>query len=712
MAQTSYGTITVVDVSDGAQWYSGTAITNTSVTPTVFANSGITYAVEGDMYLNTSTNNTYRCTLGGNASTAKWVYINNIKGQSGQNGVSISSIVSEYCLSSSSTSANGNWSTQVPSYISGYYYWTRQLVTWSNNTTSYSPSATGVLDNSLTDANSNAATAVSTANAASQTATEAAKTATKYITKIDDSGIKIQSYNDTNNTADSNNYTQLNSTSITFYRNGTDIMNLGNNAFRIGKSSSKNVYIDNNAVQIKNGSTQLASYGSTIVLGQESSKNVKINSDGVTINNGSTSLASYGNIVKIGNLSKIHLDLNDTFLSLKQGTTSSQLISFGLKNDSSTGLATLTKRGYMVEVSEGLEGGIIEEVLAFCSDLDGNFIPENAVQILSAYQIINGEIDIDNPISPSVFTIRFGQIQILDVNSNLKNKMIQITFTTSDKIPFLELGDESQCYGANSIASGESITVYGQNSFAIGETVTIFGDHSLATGYYTTIAASNSMVYGLYNSVQRECSLAGGLDSKASGWASVALGQGVKATGTSSTALGYYTVSKGDGSLACGQYNNGNSAYAFTVGNGFGQDDRQNAFWVGNTGNCGVQGTLYVGGIMRSGEASSSSTPMFWYETKTFSDLSISADSAATGKNLDITVTNHQPIGIVGIRILNATGGANSANCNVYIYTITKSGGKDYVTFSIKNFANTAAKVNVEFKVFYIARNALSSQLN
>ena len=36
----TYGTFTIVDISDGAQWYSGTLITNTSTTPTIFPNSG------------------------------------------------------------------------------------------------------------------------------------------------------------------------------------------------------------------------------------------------------------------------------------------------------------------------------------------------------------------------------------------------------------------------------------------------------------------------------------------------------------------------------------------------------------------------------------------------------------------------------------------------------------------------------------------------
>lgn len=70
----------------GGRWYSGTAITGTSTTATTFSGSGISSAVVGDMYLNTSTYNTYRCTVAGNASTAKWVYVNNVKGAKGDKG--------------------------------------------------------------------------------------------------------------------------------------------------------------------------------------------------------------------------------------------------------------------------------------------------------------------------------------------------------------------------------------------------------------------------------------------------------------------------------------------------------------------------------------------------------------------------------------------------------------------------------------------------
>lgn len=79
-----------IDVGDlqgprGSIWYNGTGVIGTSVLDTVFADSGITDAQIRDLYLNNETNNVYQCTLGGNASTATWIYICNIKGTDGAN---------------------------------------------------------------------------------------------------------------------------------------------------------------------------------------------------------------------------------------------------------------------------------------------------------------------------------------------------------------------------------------------------------------------------------------------------------------------------------------------------------------------------------------------------------------------------------------------------------------------------------------------------
>ena len=54
--------------------YMGTAITGTSETETIFSSSGIESATLGDMYFNNSTFEAYVCTLGGDPSTAKWLY--------------------------------------------------------------------------------------------------------------------------------------------------------------------------------------------------------------------------------------------------------------------------------------------------------------------------------------------------------------------------------------------------------------------------------------------------------------------------------------------------------------------------------------------------------------------------------------------------------------------------------------------------------------
>ncbi|MCE5342313.1 MAG: phage baseplate upper protein [Eubacteriales bacterium] len=67
--------------------WSGEAITGTSTTPTAYA-TGITYAMVDDLYIykgatDAEKTRVYRCTAGGNAATALWVYDNNWRGAAG-----------------------------------------------------------------------------------------------------------------------------------------------------------------------------------------------------------------------------------------------------------------------------------------------------------------------------------------------------------------------------------------------------------------------------------------------------------------------------------------------------------------------------------------------------------------------------------------------------------------------------------------------------
>lgn len=76
--------------ADGNAWYTGTVMTYTDTSAHIYSNSGITDANVGDMYLNTDTNNVYRCTTGGAANVAKWVYTSTIQGDDGKGIYSIS----------------------------------------------------------------------------------------------------------------------------------------------------------------------------------------------------------------------------------------------------------------------------------------------------------------------------------------------------------------------------------------------------------------------------------------------------------------------------------------------------------------------------------------------------------------------------------------------------------------------------------------------
>lgn len=69
----------------GTRWFTGTGVTGTSTTPSVFPSSGIV-ASAGDLYVNTSTSAYYRCTVGGPSDTAKWAFAGSLKGAKGDDG--------------------------------------------------------------------------------------------------------------------------------------------------------------------------------------------------------------------------------------------------------------------------------------------------------------------------------------------------------------------------------------------------------------------------------------------------------------------------------------------------------------------------------------------------------------------------------------------------------------------------------------------------
>lgn len=137
----------------GSQWYAGTGITGTSTTATAFADSGVANARVNDMYLNTSTGNTYKCKYmwsrtvkvdgAGNKTytpSQNGVCIAGAKGDTGASGKGIKSTAIAYQLSASQTKApTGTWLSSPPKTdIATPYLWTRTVITYTDNTTSTS----------------------------------------------------------------------------------------------------------------------------------------------------------------------------------------------------------------------------------------------------------------------------------------------------------------------------------------------------------------------------------------------------------------------------------------------------------------------------------------------------------------------------------------------------------------------------------------------
>lgn len=90
-------------------------------------------------------------TSGSTVETAKRVIgVYGDTGSQGATGKGISSIVHQYYLSTSNTSqTGGSWSSTIPAYVSGRYYWERDYITWTDGTTS---TTTAVLSSAYNEA--------------------------------------------------------------------------------------------------------------------------------------------------------------------------------------------------------------------------------------------------------------------------------------------------------------------------------------------------------------------------------------------------------------------------------------------------------------------------------------------------------------------------------------------------------------------------------
>ena len=158
MSMKGYGTITITDVLDGAQiWTSTTAPTSPNYTFTIANLIGDPNAEIkiGDLIFYSY----YRYTVSSiGTTTVLATSRTSIRGETGAQGTSVTSVYDEYYLSTSSTAQlDGEWVTTIPDYIDGRYYWSRPVTVLSNNNVVY---GTPVFESSMTELMAKAALGV------------------------------------------------------------------------------------------------------------------------------------------------------------------------------------------------------------------------------------------------------------------------------------------------------------------------------------------------------------------------------------------------------------------------------------------------------------------------------------------------------------------------------------------------------------------------
>lgn len=228
-----------------------------------------------------------------------------MKGSDGKNGDYITDIFEQYYLSTSATKQEGgSWSTTQPAWSSGHYIWTRSEVHWIKYSSEGDPIAVTeytepVLAQAINGANENASYV-------------------RGFMEYDGTGLTIGRYN--TGTNDTVSKVKLASTGrLEVYNGNTEVAYFGSTA-RIGTTSGYNTYIDSSSVKIRYGTTVLSEFGSSYArIGKSNGFNTYIDSNSVDIKSGNTVLSTFtGDSITLGASSKSRMMLGSSGLNFYQ----------------------------------------------------------------------------------------------------------------------------------------------------------------------------------------------------------------------------------------------------------------------------------------------------------------------------------------------------------------------------------------------------------
>ena len=590
----------------GAVWYTGTAITGTSTTGTIFSGSGITDAKVGDMYLNTSTYNTYRCTVAGAASVAKWVYVNNIKGVQGDTGPAgkgVQSTTRYYILQSTTPvkpavkPPGGNWVTTEPSYTTGStnsLYFT-DLTVFSDGSFAYS-------DVSLSSSYEAAKAAFNEAVTAEAAAAEAAKTATNFLSYNSSTGLDI-GYTGTSAKA------RIKGSGVeVFGGNGNSAAFFGiednSPVSRVGDATAGHVVVDSDSVDVMDGSDTLASFGEYAIIGKEDGNRMKVSPEsiiGLTAGNVESfkiTQQSFTSDIQVVENSAPFIPNGSMFAyTLKNTPKNNETISCSIFAYSNTG-----KKYHADDISllqdPDFEQTYYDEHGHVRIDVQPtigiNIVLEAGVTIQTQYKYYP-------VVSDAGKYGNFGNdaktlyIEVNDINHHLSKIELVFSYTSVvSEVPSYTFGSrlESASIGELSFTEGTQVFASGVNSHAEGVFTGASGASSHAEGSMSYAFGPHSHSEGYSTHANGFAAHTEGNNSSANGDYSHAQNYGTIAAKTAQTVLGTYNEEDTSTTTTHPQGTNDYGTYALIIGNGSWGSGRSNALTVDWLGNVAIAGNL------------------------------------------------------------------------------------------------------------------------
>ena len=421
---------------------------------------------------------------------------------------------------------------------------------------------------------------------------------------------------------------------------------------------------------------------------QNGGGNLLARSNGIAIRDGMTELASFGETMQLGEEGKSHAELDYHSLELVDKDGNSYFRASDLRGTNG-----------QVEVTEVFWGDNTQRAyrLGMPAINNGNPVPvitdEDGNDVTSTYY------------------------QTKDKNSiTLTNYLpigytLTVTYTTASELAKAytagirkangQVGGMSFAEGYNTTASGVyshaqgyNATAYGRVSHAEGSNTTANGWASHAEGYSTTASG-----YGAH---------AEGGDTEADGRHAHAEGYNTTASGVYSHAQNQGTIASSANQTAMGKFNEADSSgtYAAIIGNGTSDSARSNAFTVDWDGNVEAAGDITdgSGNVLANKADASVLTGIFKIVEYTHAYTNLAA-----GAGLYITANDFgasTPSGYRPAAVLTCNSGS-AANCSVVYFNGAATGTNNMMR--IVNTSTAARSYTARITILYVMSSMVAS---